>query len=366
MKMTKELLNPKFLFSVVFFLLAISNGVYSQTFEHVESIAGFSILEENNGAAVADYDGDNDLDIFVVAIAKDNPESTKTISRLFRNNNDGSFTDVTELSGLVNLLSQDEGGDIYFGLEGFKGGASWGDYNNDGLPDLFLTYSLKVQLWRNLGNGTFANVTDISGFNTTNDCRNTGATWFDYDNDGFLDIYVSDWDECGSNQLYRNTGNGTFLDVTISAGLQETNTLASYTALPFDFNEDGFMDLYVTNDLDDANNLYINNNGSAFTDQAQDYGVDTMFDDMGVTIGDYNNDGFFDFFVTAIDKNILLTNNGDNTFVDLSVEKNVSNTGWSWGTRFSDFDLDGDEDLLLPMVLILKEEVQNPIIILKT
>ena len=188
--MTKELLNSKSLFLVAFFLLTISNSVYGQTFEHVESIAGFSILEENNGVAVADYDGDNDLDVFVVAKAKDDSDSAKTISRLFRNNNDGSFTDVTELSGLVNLLSQDEGGDFYFGLDGFKNGASWGDYNNDGLPDLFLTYSFKVQLWRNLGNGTFADVTGISGFDTTNECRNTGATWFDYNNDSFLDIYI--------------------------------------------------------------------------------------------------------------------------------------------------------------------------------
>ena len=154
--MTKELLNSNFLFTVGFFLLTISNCLYSQTFEHVESIAGFSILEENNGAAVADYDGDNDLDIFVVAKAKDNADSPKTISRLFRNNNDGSFTDVTEFAGFEDLLTQEEGGGGYLGLDGNKSGASWGDYNNDGFPDLFLTYSFKVQLWRNLGNGTFS------------------------------------------------------------------------------------------------------------------------------------------------------------------------------------------------------------------
>jgi hypothetical protein len=345
--MTKQLCNYKLFGFIVFSLSILVGEVNAQSFERVENVVGLGVLQENNGAAVADYDGDNDLDIFVVAKSIDNQESPKTLSKLFRNNNDGSFTDVTELAGLNNFLSEEEGGDIYLGLNGNKSAASWGDYNNDGFPDLFLTYSFKVQLWRNLGNGTFADVTEISGFDAVNDCRNTGATWFDYNNDSLLDIYINDWDECGSNQLYKNEGNSTFTNVTIETGIEGSENLFSYMAMPFDFNEDGFMDLYVSNDLDDANNLYINGGGNSFTDQAQSYGVDSMFDDMGITVGDYNNDGFFDFFVTAIDKNILLTNNGDNTFIDLSVEKNVDNTGWSWGTLFADFDLDGDEDLFI-------------------
>ncbi|BAO74839.1 FG-GAP-like repeat-containing protein [Winogradskyella sp. PG-2] len=345
--MIKELQYCKSFLLAITLLLCFNDAIHSQTFEHVESVVGLGILEENNGAAVADYDGDNDLDIFVVAKSNDDPNSPKTLSKLFRNNNDGSFTDVTEQAGLNNFLSDDEAGDIYLGLNGNKSAASWGDYNNDGFPDLFLTYSFKVQLWRNLGNGTFADVTEFSGFDGINECRNTGATWFDYNNDSLLDIYISDWDECGTNQLYRNEGNSTFTNVTTTTGIEGSDNFFSYMSMPFDFNEDGFMDLYVSNDLDDPNNLYINNLGNSFTDQAETYGVDTMFDDMGITVGDYNNDGFFDFFVTAIDKNILLTNNGDNTFTDLSIEKNVDNTGWSWGTLFSDFDLDGDEDLFI-------------------
>lgn len=334
----------KYCFCIVVVLGFSIQNSNSQIFNRVEDIAGLGILEENNGVAVADYDGDNDLDIFVVAKAKDNLDSSKTLSRLFRNNNDGSFTDVTEISGLTNLLSQEEGGGDWSGLEGQKSGASWGDYNNDGFPDLFLTYSFKVQLWRNLGNGTFVNLTSIAGFNTLNDCRNTGATWFDYNNDGLLDIYVSDWDECDSNQLFRNNGNNTFTDVTSNTGIQAQTGLASYTALPFDFNEDGFMDLYISNDLDEPNDLYINN-GTSFANQAQNYGVNTMGDDMGITIGDYNKDGYFDLFVTAIDNNFLLTNNGDNTFTENADAFGLGNTLWAWGTHFSDFDLDGDEDL---------------------
>ena len=345
--MVKELRFLSFSFFVIPLMFIMSNCVYAQTFERIENTVGLEILQENNGVAVADYDGDNDLDIFVVAKAKDNPNSPKTLSRLFRNDNNGSFTDVTEIAGFEGLLSQEEGGDDYYGLDGNKSGASWGDYNNDGHPDLFLTYSFKVQLWRNLGNGTFANITAIAGFDNANDCRNTGATWFDYNNDGLLDIYISDWDECGSNQLYKNNGNSTFTDVTVSTNIQNNDGLASYTAFPFDVNNDGFMDLFVSNDFDEANNLYLNNGGTTFVDEAFTYGMDTMGDDMGMAISDYNNDGNFDFFITAIDNNFFLLNNGNNTFYDAADVLNVGNTGWAWGTKFSDFDLDGDEDLFV-------------------
>ena len=340
-----ESTSSRFLAST--FLFFASFSLIAQSFQRVESIVGLEVLSENNGAAVADYDGDNDLDVFVVAKASDDPESPKTLSRLFRNNNDGTFTDVTTLAGFENLLGPDEGGEDYFGLDGLKSGASWGDYNNDGFPDLFLTYSFKVQLWRNIGNGTFVNVTAISGFQDLNECRNTGATWFDYNNDSFLDIYVSDWDECGSNQLFRNNGNSTFTNVTIETEIRATQDLASYVAFPFDFNEDGFLDVYVSNDFDKPNDLYINNGGLTFSNQAEAFGVNTMGDDMGITMADYNKDGYFDLFITAIDDNFLLTNNGDNTFTENADALNVGNTFWAWGAKFADFDLDGDEDLFV-------------------
>ena len=124
----------------------------------METVSGFEIVQENNGVAVADYDGDLDLDIFIVAKAKDVNGIEKTHSRLFRNNNNGTFTDVTQQSGLVNLFPESESADTFFGLDGFKFGAFWGDYDNDGFPDIFFTYSFKVQLFRNQGNGTFEDV----------------------------------------------------------------------------------------------------------------------------------------------------------------------------------------------------------------
>ena len=330
-----------------FFLLFFSVCIWSQTFERMETVSGFEIVQENNGVAVADYDGDLDLDIFIVAKAKDVNGIEKTHSRLFRNNNNGTFTDVTQQSGLVNLFPESESADTFFGLDGFKFGAFWGDYDNDGFPDIFFTYSFKVQLFRNQGDGTFEDVTQSSGISQVNNCRNTGATWFDFNNDSFLDIYISDWDECDSNTLYRNNGNGTFTNVTQQTNIVATTNLASYVAVPIDVNSDGFMDLYVSNDFNKPNSLFLNQSGTTFTDQSANFGLNSMLDDMGITVGDFNNDGHFDFFITGIDENALLVNDGNNNFIEQSASNNILGTGWAWGTRFADFDLDGDEDLFI-------------------
>ena len=342
MKRNSRILNVLYYLSFIVFI----PFVHAQQFEQVQDVSGLGLMRENAGVAVADYDGDFDLDLFVVAKAIDDENNGITISRLFRNNDDGSFSDVTDEAGLLDLSTSDLVADDFFGLDGLKHGAYWGDYNNDGFPDLLLTHSFRIQLYRNLGNGSFIEVSDVAGFDGENGCRNTGATWFDYNNDGFLDIYLSIWDDCDTNYLYRNNGNGTFTDVTSETGAGGTD-LASYTALPFDFNSDGWKDIYVTNDFDDPNDLFISQSGTSFLEQSQQYGVNSMADDMGITIGDYNNDGFFDLFITAIDNNILYTNQGDNTFSDQAAEKNVDDTGWAWGTRFADFDLDGDEDLFV-------------------
>ncbi len=345
--MNRKLLHSKFLFFCIQLVTVVNFLCFAQTFDQIESIAGLGVLQENNGVAVADYDGDNDLDIFVVANALEDPLNMASYSRLFRNNNDGSFTDVTAASGLVNLLTEEDDPQETLAQQGLKFGVSWGDYNNDGFPDLFLTYSYKVQLWRNLGNGTFVDVTEISGISTSNECINTGATWFDYNNDGYLDIYFSDWNRCDTNSMYRNNGNSTFTNVTEELGLTEVDANYSYTAFPFDINNDGWMDLIVTNDLEDANYLYINQSGISFVESAEAYGLDSMIDDMGIAISDFDLDQDFDFFITGIDEKALLENNGSNSYSETSDNYGVSATGWSWGTRFADFDLDGDEDLFI-------------------
>ena len=329
-----------------FFILVFIFKSYAQTFERVEKLVGFNKVSENNGVAVADYDGDLDLDIFIVAKSRDSDFKPITKSRLFRNNSNGTFTDVTEASNLVNLLLKEETSVDDSDSDGFKNGVSWGDYDNDGFPDIFFTYSTKVQLFHNNGDSTFSDVTSSVGIKSKNDCSNTGATWFDVNNDGFLDIYVSEWGRCGTNNFYVNNGDGTFTDAT-QKFFGNIASKASFTAMPFDFNLDGWMDLYVTQDLIDSNDLFINEGGNSFLENTLAYALDNTQDDMGIAIGDYNNDGNFDFYIATINNNSLFTNNGDNIFNNLAQQYNLENTGWSWGPIFADFDLDGDEDLFI-------------------
>ncbi|WP_234950299.1 FG-GAP-like repeat-containing protein [Wenyingzhuangia marina] len=324
--------------------------IYSQTFEHIEYLNGLQDVAKNNGTAVADFDQDGDLDLFVVAKAQDKSDANVTASKLFKNNNDGTFTDVTQSSGLVNLFPLDEIGEVSDALTGYKFGVFWGDYDNDGFPDIFMTHTNKMQLFHNQQDGTFQEVTEQAGIKKYNDCINTGATWFDYNNDGFIDVYVSDWDgDCEGNRLYKNKGNGTFEDVSnIFQGLSSAH---SYQSIPFDFNDDGWLDLYVLNDFPlnqgGANDLFINHNGEFFTEEADSYHLDIARGDMGAAVGDYNNDGEFEFYIATIGNNALFEKQTDNTYKDLSREHKVYNAGWAWGVTFSDFDLDRDEDLYI-------------------
>ncbi len=345
MEFNKSILKYCFLISIYSCLLTV-NFLNAQTFERVETVSGLGVLEKNNGVAVADYDGDNDLDLFVVARAKDENGVASSHSRLFRNNNDGTFADVTDGSGLVNLFPSTEVAETFAGLAGYKNGASWGDYDNDGFPDLFLTNTTKIQLFHNEKNGTFIEVTEEAGFQKYNGCLNTSATWFDYNKDGLLDMYLSVWSTTCSNKLYKNNGNGTFSDV--SNLFQGSVNKLSYQSVPFDFNNDGFLDLYVANDYSSqTNDLFINDKGTGFKEQAILYGLDHAKDDMGIAIGDYNNDGLFDIFITAIEENALFANTVGNKFVNVAFDLGVKKAGWAWDVSFSDFDLDGDEDLFV-------------------
>ncbi len=327
-------------------IVSISRIAKAQSFERIEELVGISVVSENNGAAVADYDGDLDLDIFIVSKARDSDFKSNSKSKLFRNNSNGTFTDVTEEAGFKNLLLEEETNIDNPESDGFKNSVAWGDYDNDGYPDLFFTHSTKIQLFHNKGDGTFEDVTESAGFNTYNDCSNTGATWFDANNDGFLDIYISVWARCQSNEFYINNGDGTFQNAT--AQFFNPSLSASFMSIPFDFNSDGWMDLYVTQDFFNAHSdVFINKNGLKFEEESAIYGLDHTADDMGMAIGDYNNDGFFDFYIATIKLNPLLTNNGNNSFVNLAETNNVVNTGWAWGPIFADFDLDGDEDLFV-------------------
>lgn len=343
-------MNPvsmKQIITLSFFIVIclISINVSSQTFKRIENIAKLSNLNENNGVAVADYDGDYDLDIFIVAKAQDIDSISISKSKLFRNNNDGTFTDVTTISGLNNLFPNTEPSADNDYQDGYKYGVSWGDYDNDGFPDIFFTHAYKVQLFHNNGNGTFTETTTQSGINKYNNCNNASATWFDLNNDSYIDLYISVWGDCNGNILYLNNGNGTFEDKSEDYNLNSFNP--SYMSIPFDFNNDGWMDLYVSNDFFTPNELFINNVENTFEDKAEDYNMNRLANYMGLSISDYNNDGNFDIYVTDINQNVLFTNNGNNTFTEEAENKGVLKTGWSWDCPFADFDLDGDEDLFV-------------------
>ena len=347
-ELTNAFYVNKILLSILLFSLPFIKS-NAQQFEHIEQLIGFEGVAENNGAAIADYDNDGDLDIFLVAIATDEVGNEISRSKLMENNGNGTFTNVTNQAGITDLLFYEdiEGAFPNFdGLDGFKYGASWGDYDNDGDPDLFLTHQSKVHFFENNGDKTFSDVTESAGFTQYNGCPNTGATWFDYNNDGLLDIYISSWGFCDGNSFFSNNGDGTFTNASNIFAFDEETVWFSFVPYPFDFNDDGWMDLYVTNDLHRPNQLFLNQNGTNFIESAASYGINTKADDMGITFSDYDLDLDFDYFSTAIDLNFLM-NNQNNTYVNNANQTPVDDSGWAWGCSFGDYDLDGDEDLFV-------------------
>jgi len=328
-----------------FFYFALAWGLctQAQTFQRAEEIVGLGNMSHTAGVAVADIDGDHDLDVFVVAKEDFDPEFPRTWSRLFRNDNNGKFTDITAEAGLRATYNYDEPDP---GWEyGVKMGASWGDYDNDGFPDLLLTGYRRNRLYHNRGDGTFEDVSQQAGLAGEDSCYYSSALWWDMDRDGWLDLYLSKWGGCGANRMFHNQGDGTFTETTPYTGLgggeEET-----WMSLPLDVNQDGRWDLYLANDFAE-NELFIQQADGTFTEQAEAYGANQHSSEMGMSIADYNRDGRYDIFITNITRNRLLVQNPDNTFSNLADEKGVKDTYWAWGARFGDMDLDGDEDLFV-------------------
>tara|TARA_B100001287_G_scaffold175411_1_gene147868 strand:- start:1071 stop:5081 length:4011 start_codon:yes stop_codon:yes gene_type:complete len=334
------------------YILLITQVVYSQQFRNVTNISDLNSFMGNNGVAVADYDLDGDLDIFIVSARSDDNDSN--LSRLLQNTNNGNFLDVTSDSGInqnliheIDLINYDENGEFSFDTieHGDRLSASWGDFNNDGYPDLFLGNAVQSELYKNNGNGTFTNITESAGFQTyCEECYITGALWLDYDLDGFLDIFLSDYNQISANKLYRNLGNETFEQIDLSTFLDNAN---SFSALPIYANEDMYPDIYIANDFDQHNQLLINQGGSGFIEMAIDFGVEDPYDGMGLTTCDFNNDLDIDFFVTNIKENSLYTKDAigaTTAYTNYSEQANLYDTDWAWGVTFSDFNHDGYED----------------------
>ncbi len=321
--------------ALVVYLMLTCIMVRAQVFDEIDTRA-LTEMNINYGNAVADYDLDGDLDVFIVAYNSFEANDETTFSRLLENKG-GRFEDVTVAAGF-GLQHSNNG-------QALKLGASWGDYDNDGYPDLLLAHQNGTQLYRNLGNKTFRDVTRNVNIEPCTSCNNSGSLWWDYDKDGDLDLYLNYL--ARSNRLYNNKGDGTFEEIDGALNLDDSNR--TWSCLPIDANNDGWLDLYVVNDFG-LSNFYISQEGQSFIDATEEYNLKNTGCGMGSTIGDYNNDGYFDIYVTNIAEtknNPLFMGTPDGPYINTTVKERVANGHYGWGTRFLDADNDGDQDLYI-------------------
>ena len=326
-----------------------------------------------SGVALFDYNNDGLVDVFLVNGSSlemlTNPNLPQTSSRLFRNNGDGTFTDVTKESGLIN--------------QGWGVGVTIGDYDNDGYRDVFITNFGTNALFHNNGNGTFTNVTKDAGLEGGN--WSTGCAWGDYDRDGRLDLYVARYVDfavgqmpkpgtntycnyrgtpvaCGPRGLpglpdlfYHNEGNGKFREVSQDTGVRDTVRGYGLGVVWLDFDNDGWPDIFVANDSM-PNYLWHNKGNGTFEEIAFETGCALSADgraqsNMGIAVRDYDNDGWLDLFVTHFseDYNTLYHNNRGR-FEDVTFQAGLGTVGYknlAWGTGFADFDNDGWQELFV-------------------
>ncbi len=236
----------------------------------------------------------------------------------------------------------------------------WVDFDNDGDRDLFVTqYQGPEKLFENDGDFNFTDISEEAGFGNYPG-PTFGQSWGDYDKDGDLDLYIcryifsitdeqEEFQTEYENRLYRNNGNGTFEDVTATAGVSDGVSL-SFQSAWIDYNKDSWPDLYVINDMEHPNRLYHNNGDGTFSEVGEAAGADVpLADAMSVSAGDFNNDGYEDLFMTnvAIMDAVLLENNGDGTFTDIAVEAGVDLDQYGWGANWVDIDNDGFLDLYI-------------------
>jgi hypothetical protein len=323
------------------------------------------------GAAFIDFDNDGWVDLFVLSGTRLEGDPPGVTNHLYKNNRDGTFTDVTKKAGLVRA--------------GWASSVTVGDYDNDGFDDLFVTYYGHNVLYHNNGDGTFSDVTRKAGLDQTAVRYGSGCTWVDYDRDGRLDLFVANylnttldklpkpgenpdctWKgvavNCGPRglptgfvQLFHNNGDGTFTDISKQSGVAAAAGSYPMTTVAADYDNDGWPDIYVACDSTPSW-LFHNQHDGTFREQALERGVALSEDGleqagMGVGIGDYDLDGNLDIFKTnfADDTNVLYHNDGKGNFDDVTIRcgLGVETRYVGWGTGIVDFDNDGFPDLFV-------------------
>ena len=315
----------------IFIFFICFSQLSSQLFEDITDESGTAVYRPDYsffgaGASMADFDKDGAIDIFV---ATPNGDALK----VFKNLGDDNFVDVADNIGLggedlesVNILIA--------------------DYDNDGYEDIFVVnWYAQSNLYHNNGNNTFTNVTEQAGMDIYFE-SSRAACWLDYNRDGFLDLYMVNRQEEELNILYKNNGDGTFSDVTQIAGVDGHIDKMGLVVASFDYNNDLWPDIYIGNDMDTGNIFYKNNGDGTFTDVSIESGMDLYFSSMGLAIGDYDNNGFLDVYVTNLDMgNGMMRNNGDGTFTNVADDLGLLVNLICWGTNFIDHDNDGFIDL---------------------
>ena len=307
-----------------YFLFIINFLIGEISFTDITSSAGISFSGMSEGVCVFDYNNDGLDDILFTT------RGGGTI-HLYKNNGEMNFSNVSIESNI--------------GQEMEARTAVAGDYDNDGDLDVFIGATIgSSKFFRNNGDGSFQDITILTGIDIGDQVR--GCSWFDYNQDGHLDLYVGLLYE--PNLLYKNNGDGTFIDIAQNVGATGPVGAGIIMGLgAIDYDRDGDQDLYITQDNYNGNILLKNENGSFFTDESYYSQTDLEVMGMGIAFGDINKDGFFDFYTTNLNENSLLLNSSDGVFSDISSASGTQDIigSMGWGTFFFDANNDGWVDI---------------------